>query len=422
MIKNPARIVVITGMATGFAWLPHSAGADTDWHGHLKYQPLLSSFTNDSLFTDYIASPSVDNNLDSRFNFKADSNAWTFDAHYQLLAKTGDSVELYRQLGALEVIAPFFPSDSRRLMNLSQTVAEGDRSLVVQRLDRLVVTYTTSSSVLKLGRQAISWGNGLMFNPMDFFNPFDPTAVDREYKTGDDMVYGQYLFANGSDAQFVWVGRRDADGEMSEKVTSAAGKYHGFIGAHEYDILVSRHYGEQTAALGGVWALGGSIARTDVVITETDRDTYVSGVANLSYSWTWGKHNVSGSVEYFRNGFGISDGDYSPLKLFTRPDLLVRLARAESFNLGRDYLAASAAVEMHPLWMLTPNIFYNLNDQSALLQLVSSHDLQQNLQLLVSGNLPLGKNGSEFGGIDSGVPDRYLSTRYSLFAQLAWYF
>ena len=33
-----------------------------------------------------------------------------------------------------------------------------------------------------------------MFNAMDIFNPFDPAAVDTEYKVGDDMFYGQYLF------------------------------------------------------------------------------------------------------------------------------------------------------------------------------------------------------------------------------------
>jgi len=42
----------------------------------------------------------------------------------------------------------------------------------------------------------LSWGNGLVFSPMDIVNPFDPTAVDTEYKAGDDMLYGQidYFF------------------------------------------------------------------------------------------------------------------------------------------------------------------------------------------------------------------------------------
>ena len=51
--------------------------------------------------------------------------------------------------------------------------------------------FATDHVVMRFGRQAITWGNGLVFNAMDIFNPFDPAAVDKEYKTGDDMIYGQ---------------------------------------------------------------------------------------------------------------------------------------------------------------------------------------------------------------------------------------
>ena len=43
------------------------------------------------------------------------------------------------------------------------------------RLDRISIGYTGEKTVLRFGRQAISWGNGLLFTPMDIFNPFDPT-------------------------------------------------------------------------------------------------------------------------------------------------------------------------------------------------------------------------------------------------------
>jgi hypothetical protein len=36
--------------------------------------------------------------------------------------------------------------------------------------------------------------------------------------------------------------------------------------------------------------------------------------------------------------------------------------------------------------------------------------------------VPVGANGSEYGGIVSHQPDRYFSTGASVFAQLAWYF
>ena len=393
-----------------------------DWSGHLKYQPLIASFPSDSYFRNFTDSPTTDNNLDTRFNLSETKNKWRFEGHYQLLAKSGDSVELYNQMQGLEVIAPFFPDDSRRLFNLSSYIAEEDSAILVHRLDRLNFSYSGDANVIKAGRQAISWGNGLMFNPMDFFNPFDPTAVDKEYKTGDDMLYGQHLFANGSDAQFVWVGRRDFAGERGSDVNSVAGKYHAFIGQHEVDVLVSRHYEDTIYSVGGIWTLGGAIARTDIVYSQTDTDEYLSSVANLSYSWVLFEKNFSASLEYYRNGFGIDDGDYTPLALIQKPDLLKRLERGESFNLGQDYLAATATIELHPLWLATPNVFYNLNDNSFLLQAVSSHDLASDLQLILSINLPFGEEGSEYGGIEVVPGENYLSAGASFFGQLSWYF
>jgi len=77
---------------------------------------------------------------------------------------------------------------------------------------------------------------------------------------------------------------------------------------------------------------------------------------------------------------------------------------------------------MSPLWLFTPTLFTNLDDRSALLQLLSLHDIKQDMQLILALNLPYGKTGTEFGGIDSGVPGRPWSVGASAFLQLAWYF
>ena len=154
----------------------------------------------------------------------------------------------------------------------------------------------------------------------------------------------------------------------------------------------------------------------------TETDSVASAVTSLSYSWvSWG-HNVSGILEYFYNGFGIDDGDYSPAVLAANPALVERILRGELFTLGRHYIAASAMIEMTPLWLLTPNIFLNASDGSLLAQLVSSYDLKQDVQLLAALGLPAGADGTEYGGIDSGIPGKPLSFGASLFVQLAMYF
>jgi hypothetical protein len=78
--------------------------------------------------------------------------------------------------------------------------------------------------------------------------------------------------------------------------------------------------------------------------------------------------------------------------------------------------------EMTPLWLLTPNIFLNVEDGSALIQLVSQNNLKENLAFLGSLNIPVGPSGTEYGGIESPIAGRYFSSGLSVFAQIAWYF
>ena len=162
--------------------------------------------------------------------------------------------------------------------------------------------------------------------------------------------------------------------------------------------------------------------RGDLTWTETDLDKVLSGVVSVSYSWTWGGKNVSGLLEYFRNGFGQAGGAYAPADLLRNPDLVRRLERGELYTLARNYLAASATVEVTPLVLLTQTFLINVDDPSALGQLVMRYDLQQDLQLTCALSLPLGPPGSEYGGVASPIEGRYFAAGPSLFGQLAWYF
>jgi len=277
--------------------------------------------------------------------------------------------------------------------------------------------------VWRFGRQAISWGNGMLFTPMDVFNPFDPAAVDKEYKTGDDMLYGQYLLDSGNDIQGVAIVRRDLrTGDVESDQSSYALKYHGFMGMNEFDLLAAQHYGDQLLGLGGIFNIGGAVWRGDLTWTNTDLDTVISAASSLSYSWNWGGKNISGVVEYYYNGFGQKDGAYSSTDLLGNPDLLRRIERGELFTLARHYIAASATIEMTPLLMVIPNLFLNLEDPSALAQVVVQYDWKQDLMVLAALNLPIGPDGSEYGGPEAPAEGRYFSTGPSIFAQLAWYF
>jgi hypothetical protein len=402
----------------------HAQDTTVDFGGRLSYQFILASYPDDSLFRDLTGPRSLDNNLELRLNLGVDRGPLNLDVSYQLIGLFGDTIDFTRDFPeGLQALVGRYPRDDARLFNLTHVFRDEGRSAVLQRLDRLSVGYAGEKAVVRFGRQALTWGNGMVYTPMDILNPFDPAAVDKEYKLGDDMLYGQLLRANGDDLQGVAVFRRSLEtAHVDAEWSSFALKYHGLVGSGEYDLMAARHFDDPLVAGGGSLALGGAVWRGDGVFTFTDEETYLTAVTSLSYSWVWGGKNMSGVAEYFFNGFGQPDGQYDPESLAQNPELLQRIARGELFTLGRHYVVASTLMELHPLFHLTPNVFVNLSDGSALVQIVTQNDLKQDLLLLGAVGLPVGPSGTEFGGIETDVPGLYLSRGPSLFLQLNWYF
>lgn len=397
----------------------------TDWTfgGHTKYQYIHTRVPEDSLFQNINGDQLQDYNLEVRLKVAGRRERWGFVTHMQIISVYSDTLSGFRKLPQVVFPGAGIINDDRRWFNLSHEIRNQGKNATLVRLDRFNVGYTGDKTVVRFGRQAISWGNGLLFTPLDIFNPFDPTSIDREYKTGDDMLYGQYLMDNGSDIQLVAVVRRDpVSGDVEQDESSLAMKYHGFLGRKEYDLLLAEHYGQRVLGLGASTDFGGAVWRGDLVWTDTDSQSVFSAVGGVSYSWIGGGHNWSGFLEYYYNGFGQSGGDYSAAGLAANPDLLQRLARGELFNLGRHYLGASVTFEATPLLNVTPNIFINLTDPSALAQVVLSYDWKEDFQVLAALSIPIGPNGSEYGGINTLQTDRYLSIGPAVFAQLAWYF
>jgi hypothetical protein len=378
--------------------------------GHAKLRVVGQSFPAESLYRDAIGSSALDAAGELRLKLNSRKGHWTFDAAWQLVGLSADTLPISG-----------LPNDDRRLFDLTDVIKESRNEALLHRLDRVWLGYASETTVVRVGRQALSWGNGLFYAPMDLVNPFDPAAIDTEYKSGDDMVYVQYLRASGDDVQAAWVVRRNPlTGNVESDEATTAVKYHGFAGEGEYDVLLAQSYGDPVVGIGAAHSIGGAVWSADLVVTDTDLDTYAQFVTNIAYSWTWGGKNMSGMLEYYFNGFG--QRRYDPESLAANPDLVSRILRSELYGLGRHYLAGSVMIEVSPLWTVTPVLLANVEDPSALVQLVSNYSLGDNLTLLGSLNLPVGANGSEFGGIETPVPGRYLSSDGSVFLQLAGYF
>jgi hypothetical protein len=390
--------------------------------GHLKLRWQGSSYPSDSVYRDIFGEYSNDEYADLRLKFSGNQERFSLQADYQAIAQWGDSLDFPTDSSGLFLLPPELPNDDRRWWDLTDTVTDSSSRELVQRFDRLNVGYNGDKAVLRFGRQAVSWGNGLIFNPVDFFNPFNPAAVDTEYKLGEDMFYGQYLLDDGSDWQAVFVQRRDQHGKATNEQRSTALKFHGFGLETEYDLLLAENFNEFIVGAGGVTNLGEAVVRGDVTFTD-GRDGWVTNaVVNWSWSFVLGDYNASVIMEYFYNGFGLAEDDYTPADILADKDLVRRLERGELYTIGRHNIAGSLRIELAPLLNVTSNVFANAEDGSALAQVVIQWDLAQDWQLLAAATASLGSKGTEYGGIETGLGDLTLAVGPSALVQLAWYF
>ena len=316
------------------------------------------------------------------------------DTHYDLGTIGGDTWAARSQV--TPPAHPAGPSDDRRSVDLTRDLHRGSRSLAYHRLDRLAVHWTTDWGKVTAGRTAITWGNGLVFNVQDLFNPFDPHDIDRDYKTGDDLLLVETQ-TGGLAWQFLAIPRRDpADRDHSHQHSSLAAHVSFTHGDIEWTAFAGAHYDEFVTGLGRVATVGNTIWRSDILITRlAGGDVAFAALTNLDYSWVWAGLNCYGAIEAHYNSLGHSD----PWIAQNDPNLATRMARGELFTLGRTYLAGTLQVEFHALLNVGLTSVIGLDGPSGLLQPHVKWDIRQDLQLTLGAQLSLGARGTEYGGI-----------------------
>jgi hypothetical protein len=431
--RRRARIVSATAAAVAALWfggVPAVAGDGeaTRFGGHVKLQYTYTDFRPDDFAAGHGSDPAHDGAAEVRLKLDRRHGRWRFEAHGEWLAVGGDALAARRAAAALGLLAAGtasgLPDDRRRLFDLSETLSDRPRRAAVARLDRLALGYVGARSSLQFGRQAVSWGNGLVFHPLDFVNPFSPVAIDKEYKTGDDMLYGQWLLGEaGGDLEAIVVPRRDpVTRAIASNQTTYALKWRERRGGFDLDLLAARHFGEDVLGLGTARSLGdgGAVWRLDAVYTGLDTGgSAFSFVTNLDHAWTAFGRNVYGYVEYFRNGVG--QGDRSRY-LEPSPALAQRLARGECYTLARHYAAFGLRIELDPLVQLLAGRIHNLDDGSRYTQLRLSYDWRQDWRLLAGLDWPAGRRGTEFGGLAVAGEGTYLAPGRAVYLRAAYYF
>ena len=402
---------------------------EMEWDGHFQVYSRILFPGSGSVYEAVGTSSNLDTTGELRLNNKCFfSDTLYTEIHYEVFAGGGGT----RKDGEdLKAIYPTFfpeglfspPSDKRRFFDLTAPLHEERGSFSYHRLDRAMVSFTPSWGEVRLGRQAVTWGHGFTFNPMDLFNPFAPTDLERDYKAGDDLALIR-LPAGEMDLTLIYVARRGPDtGDAGWDENSLGAKLHFYSGNTETDLMMARHYDDLVAGFGAAGALGDAAWRCDLTATflkdsDRGRSAYLSGILNLDRSWIWLNKNWYGYVELYYNG--LSRGSYTDQ--LTDPAVSDRLARGELFAMGRWYASASLNLEVHPLVnaYLTPIV--NLDDGSGMVLPRLVYDWSDNVRLTLTASLSWGGADTEYGGYT--IPDTgYASTpEDALSVRMTWYF
>ena len=383
----------------------------TNWSGQIKLQGSFSWQDKDSIYT---AVDKSNTSCDADVDFRLKNTTYFTDhiysiIHYENVIKGGEMQRKQHKLKRFYAdsstgagVFPFFSmgnntiNDDRRFFNLTKIIQNTQNHTIYHRLDRLSLTFNPHWAMIRIGRQAVTWGNGLIFNPMDLFNPFAPTDIDRDYKIGDDMVYTEIPLKSFGNLQFLYVpGRNDSNGHITYSSSSAAGKFHASYGTTEFDIMAAHHFNDFLTGFGSTGYFMDAAWRVDATVTFTDRDkNFISLVANMDYSWVWFNKNIYGFVEFYFNGAGQNDISTA----LSDPVLIQRLLRGDIFFPGRRYLALGTQVEMNPLVNFYFTMINNIYDYSGILQPRILWDITGNLQFTLGGNFYFGGKETEFGG------------------------
>lgn len=414
--QRPSLFFLLAAAAVGVS--PAYAQEATAIHGRVELTD-RAIFFQDSSFADMLGEQAANDVLgDLRLTYAPRWGAWDFNLHYVATADNGGAVRLARAEAAY-----FDDPPAATLFDLSDVINDSGKTLVTHRIDRLSLGYSTDKLVLRVGHQALTWGSGIVFHPMDLIDPFSPDAIDTEYKPGVDLGYLQWLFDDGSDLQVIAVPRAYSQGDAPEwDASTLAVHYHQAIGEIGATWLLARDHGDWTAGLGLSGPLGGAVWNTELVPTfEADGKTRVSGLVNITNAMTLLKRNATVFAEYFHNGFGA---DNASTAYDTLPaDLADRLARGQVFNVSQDYLAGGISLEWTPLLTLSPSLIFNLNDGSAYATAEATWSLSDNTNMIFGAQMPTGPHGSEYDGLPlSGNGPPYIAPPTTLYVQLRHYF
>jgi hypothetical protein len=259
-------------------------------------------------------------------------------------------------------------------------------------IDRLFLSFALPGVDLVVGRQAVGWGMGRLWSPLDVFAPLTATDLDREERRGIDAIkltlpFSQTAFLEVVLAAGQRAGGEGDDAEVAWSASSLAWLIRWNLWGLDWMLLAGKVGPSRVVGGGLAGQIRGVGVRGEVTST-SDGDDEAQTRATLGIEFGT-SINLVGVIEYHYNGFGVlHTGEY----LAAAAELASRLSRGQVSGLGRHYAGVTLAYQ--PITELAISLVYiqNLQDGSLVLGPAIEYGVSDEVRISLSGFIPIGRD------------------------------
>jgi hypothetical protein len=305
-----------------------------------------------------------------------------------------------------------------RLRQLQWDLYEcGDSLTHRHEIDRASMAMHGDWGEIKIGRQAVGLGRGVLFSAVDVFAPFSPLEFDRDWRRGVDATRFSCQLGPTSSAELLGV-----FGKTWEQ-SALLGRIRGYVGEVDGEFIAGKRAEDTMVAA----VVSGVVAEAEVHaeaagfwIDEEHPDGGLfgsdrfMGKAVLGTSYTFDIRNgLTAMCEYHFSSFGVRDVRDAGVLLAT-PGFQQRFLRGDSQILARHAVAGQLSYPFNEAVSGSLTVFASPTDGSGLVFPAVVWDASDHVRMIVSGYMPWGNRprrgvlGSQYGG-----------TPWTLFVQLS---
>ncbi len=269
----------------------------------------------------------------------------------------------------------------RQVVNMKWLIKNDNNVSALNFIDRLYYRQGFDWGNIIIGRQRISWGTGRIWNPVDLFNPLNPTTFYKIEKDGADAVSLKYYLGDFSDLNIVF--------NPAEKIgdSNAGIRLRSNFGENDVSFITGRFDKKIVAGFDYAGNLSDAGIRAEGLFSFGEKKKSQNNfklIAGADYQFT---PDFYALAEYHYNGEGKTDKTKYEFD---------RLLKGEILNLNKNYLALSGMYQLTPLLNSTFFFISSLNDKSSFYGLTFNYSYSDNLYLNLGGQYFSGSSFTEY--------------------------